>query len=60
MVGDRLYTDVALAAAAGIPSVLVLSGETAPADLPASPHTPDLVLPNVAALADFLQGIGST
>jgi HAD superfamily hydrolase (TIGR01450 family) len=55
VVGDRLYTDVALAAAAGLPSILVLSGETTPADLPASPHTPDLVLPTVAALADLLQ-----
>src|SRR5215207_8790991 len=28
MIGDRLYTDIALGATAGIPTILVLSGET--------------------------------
>lgn len=55
MVGDRLYTDVALGAAAGIPAILVLSGETRAADMDSAPQTPDLVLPDVGALADLLQ-----
>lgn len=57
MVGDRLYTDVALGAAAGIPAVLVLSGETREADLPGAAHTPDLVVGDVGELADLLHGL---
>jgi HAD superfamily hydrolase (TIGR01450 family) len=55
MIGDRLYTDVALGANAGIPSVLVLSGETQPGDLETSPHKPDYVFPHLGALADYLR-----
>ncbi|MBR1609321.1 MAG: HAD-IIA family hydrolase [Kiritimatiellae bacterium] len=40
MVGDRLYTDIALGAEAGIASALVLSGETSAADAAVSPHKP--------------------
>ena len=40
MVGDRLYTDIALGAEAGIATALVLSGETSAADAAASPHKP--------------------
>ena len=54
MIGDRLYTDVALGANAGIPSVLVLSGETRPEDLEASPHRPDYVFRDLGAFADYL------
>lgn len=36
MVGDRLYTDIALGAQAGITSILVYSGETSRADYAAS------------------------
>lgn len=54
MVGDRLYTDVALGAAACIPSVLVLSGETRPADLEKSPHVPDLICADLDELAQAL------
>jgi 4-nitrophenyl phosphatase len=51
MIGDRLYTDIALGAAAGIPSVLVLSGETAVAEVADSPYQPDFVFADLGALA---------
>lgn len=54
MVGDRLYTDIALGTTAGIPTVLVLSGETRAEDVPDSPHRPDIVFPHLGALADYL------
>lgn len=54
MVGDRLYTDIALGAA-GLRTVLVLSGEARMEDLPAAPHQPDLVVQDLAELyARFL------
>lgn len=40
VVGDRLYTDKAIADNAGVDFVCVLSGETTPADLAAYPGTP--------------------
>ena len=40
MVGDRLYTDIALGDEAGIATILVLSGETSAADAAVSPHRP--------------------
>jgi 4-nitrophenyl phosphatase len=55
MVGDRLYTDIALGQA-GLLTVLVLSGETSPADLPGSPFQPDLVMENLAELFQTLKG----
>jgi HAD superfamily hydrolase (TIGR01457 family) len=56
MVGDRLYTDIALGQA-GLLTVLVLSGETSRADLPGSPHQPDLIMENLGELAQTLQSI---
>lgn len=53
MVGDRLYTDVALGKA-GLRTVLVLSGETKVEDLPGSPYQPDLVIGNVGELLNLL------
>ncbi len=58
MVGDRLYTDIALGITSGIPTVLVLSGETRPQDLPDSPYQPDYVFENLGALAQHLLDIG--
>ncbi|GEP40022.1 acid sugar phosphatase [Nocardioides psychrotolerans] len=52
MVGDRLYTDIAMAVDAGIDSALVLSGESTRAmlaDLPVERH-PTLVLDRIDAL----------
>ena len=54
MVGDRLYTDIALGQAAGIPAVLVLSGETRLEDLPDSPYQPDDIFAHLGALAAWL------
>jgi len=48
--GDRLYTDIAAGKRHGITSVLVLTGETQPADLDAADDAdlPDIVLPSLA------------
>jgi HAD superfamily hydrolase (TIGR01450 family) len=54
MVGDRLYTDIALGAA-GVTTVLVLSGEAQPEDIPSAPHPPDFVMQNLAELAAALE-----
>lgn len=55
-VGDRLYTDIAVAVNAGAVSVLVLSGETTPQMLAGSPTKPDYVFRDVAELAGILRG----
>ena len=54
MVGDRLYTDIALGQAAGIPAVLVLSGETHPEDVIGSPFQPDDTFGNLGESAAWL------
>ena len=50
MVGDRLYTDMALGAAAGLSTVLVLSGEARREDIPDSGISPDYVFDDLGAL----------
>ncbi len=57
MVGDRLYTDIAMARNAGALGVLVLSGESTRADVEAAPESsrPDLVVENIAELGRLLQ-----
>lgn len=54
MVGDRLYTDIAMASAAGITGILVFSGETQRSDLAASRFVPDLAVPGIGDLVDLL------
>jgi ribonucleotide monophosphatase NagD (HAD superfamily) len=54
MVGDRLYTDIALGQT-GLATVLVMSGETRPEDLPDSPFKPDLIMRDLAALLETLR-----
>ena len=54
MVGDRLYTDIALGQNAGLTTVLVLSGETRREDLAGSPFQPDFVFENLGALGQAL------
>jgi 4-nitrophenyl phosphatase/NagD protein len=56
MVGDRLYTDIALGAT-GITTVLVLSGEARREDLSDAPHPPDFVMADLAELGDVLQNV---
>ena len=60
MIGDRLYTDIALGATAGIPTVLVLSGETKVDEVSESPHQPDYIFQNLGEVANYLSSIGST
>ncbi|MFH1928506.1 MAG: HAD hydrolase-like protein [Chloroflexota bacterium] len=55
MVGDRLYTDIALGDESGITTVLVLTGETHLEDIESSPHKPDYVFRDLDALADALE-----
>ncbi len=54
MVGDRLYTDIALGQA-GVLTVLVLTGETQREDLAGSMHQPDLVVEDLPALIALLR-----
>ncbi|PKO04630.1 MAG: HAD family hydrolase [Chloroflexi bacterium HGW-Chloroflexi-3] len=54
MVGDRLYTDIALGQA-GLRTVLVLSGETNKKDVPLSPFQPDLVVKNLKHLYTIIK-----
>ena len=54
-VGDRLYTDIAVAQNAGSVSVLVLSGETDRAMVDAAERQPDLILPSVKELHQLLR-----
>ena len=55
MIGDRLYTDIALGQSSGIATVLVLSGETKIEDLKDSPFQPDYTFQNLGAVADWLE-----
>ncbi len=54
MIGDRLYTDIALGRW-GITTALVLSGETQAADLPGSEFQPDFVVEDIAAMDALLR-----
>ncbi|HOU54672.1 MAG TPA: HAD-IIA family hydrolase [Myxococcota bacterium] len=53
-IGDRLYTDVAMARRSGMLAVLVLSGETSLADLESVTEGPDLVFRDLQEVADLL------
>jgi HAD superfamily hydrolase (TIGR01450 family) len=55
VVGDRLYTDIALAEGTEMLSVLVLSGETMRGDLEAADHRPDVVIDSVADLCPLFE-----
>ena len=55
MVGDRLYTDIALGQTSGITTCLVWSGETHPEDLTVSPFQPTYTFTNLGAIADWLK-----
>ena len=55
VVGDRIYTDVKSGLNAGIPGILVLSGETTREILEASEDKPHLVLENAGQILDALK-----
>jgi NagD protein len=52
MVGDRIYTDMAMARRAGAMAVLVLSGEATAADAAVMPEPPDLIVAHVGELGE--------
>ncbi len=54
MVGDRLYTDIALGNTAGVTTVLVLTGETQKEDLVGSPFKPDFICRDLNGLITLL------
>jgi 4-nitrophenyl phosphatase len=59
MIGDRLYTDIALGATAGIPTILVLSGETKADEVEGSPYQPSYIFQNLGAVAEYLKDMDS-
>jgi len=54
MVGDRLYTDIAMSALHGMLGVLVLTGETKKADIVNSEYQPDLVFNRLSDMIEYL------
>ena len=55
MVGDRIYTDIAMAQNAGAFGVLVLSGETTLEVAQTAPNPPSLIVKNIEELGDLLE-----
>jgi NagD protein len=55
MVGDRLYTDMAMARLAGALGVLVLTGETTATDAAKTETLPDLVVDNLGNFGERLR-----
>ena len=55
IIGDRLYTDIALGCNASIMSICVLSGETDKTAVARSPYAPDLVVESVAELNRYFK-----
>jgi len=55
MVGDRLYTDIAMAVGAGVTGVLVLSGETTAEMAASSDIKPDIIVKNIEELGIILE-----
>jgi len=53
MIGDRLYTDIAMGQTAPIQTALVLSGETKAHELEASPYKPTYIFENLAEMITF-------
>ncbi len=56
MVGDRLYTDIALGAEAGITSILVFSGETTREDYARSDIRADYCFADLSGITETLRG----
>lgn len=60
MVGDRLYTDIAMARATGAVGVLVLTGEATTADVAVAEVKPDIIVKNLAELGKLLTRAGNS
>jgi NagD protein len=63
MVGDRIYTDIQMAQGAGVPAVLVLTGETTQAQAASLSEQPDLTVADIGMLGKLLadsQGSGKS
>ena len=60
MVGDRLYTDMAMARHTGVLGVLVLTGEARAAEVEHHHFKPDLMVPTLAEFGDLLRREHST
>ncbi len=56
ILGDRLYTDIAMGQRAGITTILLLTGETKGEDLETSPWKPDFVFSSLEELVHNLEG----
>lgn len=54
VVGDRLYTDIAVADGSAVTSILVMSGETTRPMLESSAIQPDLVVEDIGQLGEML------
>jgi HAD superfamily hydrolase (TIGR01457 family) len=54
MVGDRLYTDIAMSVRHGMLGILVLTGEAAKDDIVNSPDQPDLVFDRLSDMIEYL------
>lgn len=54
MVGDRLYTDIAMAARHGLLGVLVLTGEAREEDIVNSADQPDLIFDRLSDMIEYL------
>lgn len=54
VIGDRLYTDIAVACNSSILSILVLCGETKAEDVKGSKVKPDIVIEDIGQLIDLL------
>ena len=59
IVGDRLYTDVAMARAVGAMSALVLSGETTAEQVQCADFKPDLVVAHLGELERLIRQVHS-
>lgn len=59
MVGDRIYTDVAMAHNADAVGVLVLTGEATREDAAAASKAPDYIFDSIKVLGDALQTAGA-
>lgn len=54
MIGDRLYTDIAMSVRHGMLGILVLTGEATKDDIVQSPEQPDLVFNRLSDMIEFL------